>query len=60
MVAWISFRVMQMAAGDIGFLSLQRRILENAVDRERAKEAAKKAQSPVEFRSPGSFGRIAS
>jgi hypothetical protein len=45
------------ARGDIGFLKLQREILEGSLARQRRKEAEKVVSAPVEFRSPGGYGR---
>jgi ABC-type uncharacterized transport system fused permease/ATPase subunit len=54
---WLLWRVVQMARGDIGFLKLQREILEGSLARQRKKEAEKVVAAPVEFRSPGGYGR---
>lgn len=53
---WLSTRMLSMAKGDIGFIRLQRLILENAVARERRKEAARVVASPVTRVTPGRFG----
>ncbi|MBY0336584.1 MAG: hypothetical protein K2X11_08220 [Acetobacteraceae bacterium] len=55
-LAFLLFRLIQMAYGDIGFLKLQRRILSNAVNRERKKEATKRVEASVTYRTPGAFG----
>jgi len=46
-----------MARGDIGFVRLQREVLENALARQRKAAAEKIAPGNIEFRSPGGYGR---
>jgi hypothetical protein len=59
-LSWLLTRLAAMARGDIGFLKLQREILENALARERIKQAEKTVAAAVQFRSPGGYGRAAS
>jgi hypothetical protein len=54
---WLVTRVVAMAKGDIGFVKLQRRVLENALARQRKATADKIVAAEVEYRSPGSYGR---
>ncbi|MFH5926148.1 hypothetical protein [Roseomonas xinghualingensis] len=54
---WLLYKLVEMAHGDIGFLRLQRTILEGAVGRERQKEAKRKVEAPTVLRSSGSYGR---
>jgi hypothetical protein len=54
---WISTRIIAMARGDIGFVRLQREVLQNALARQRKAASEKIAAGPVEFRSPGAYGR---
>jgi hypothetical protein len=56
-LVWLLSRVIAMASGDIGFLRLQREILENALRRQRVEAAGKAASALVEFQSPGGYGR---
>lgn len=60
LLSWLLTRLASMARGDIGFLKLQRQILENALARERLKQAEKTVSAAVQFRSPGGYGRAAS
>lgn len=53
---WLAYRLLGMVQGDIGFLHLQREILENALKRERQKEAANVVSSQVTRISPGRYG----
>lgn len=57
LLVWLVSRLVVMAQGDIGFLRLQREILQNALARERKKQAEKAIVAPVQFRSPGSYGQ---
>lgn len=57
LLIWIPTRVIAMARGDIGFVKLQREILQNALARQRKAAAEKIVAGPVEFRSPGGYGR---
>ena len=54
---WLVSRVVAMAMGDIGFVRLQREVLENALSRQRKAVSEKVTASAVEFRSPGGYGR---
>jgi hypothetical protein len=54
---WLVSRVLAMAKGDIGFVRLQRLILENALGRQRKAAADKITISTIEQRSPGGYGR---
>jgi hypothetical protein len=56
-IVWLLSRVVAMAKGDIGFVRLQREILEGALRRQRAAAAEKSASAPIDFRSPGGYGR---
>jgi hypothetical protein len=57
LLVWLLWRVIAMAKGDIGFLKLQRQILEHALERQRREAAEKTISAPIEFRSPGGYGR---
>jgi hypothetical protein len=57
LIIWLLSRVIAMARGDIGFVRLQREVLENALTRQRKAAAEKIVPSPVESRSPGGYGR---
>lgn len=57
LIVWIPTRVISVARGDIGFVRLQREILQNALARQRKAAADKVVAGPVEFRSPGNYGR---
>lgn len=57
MLFWVVCRLAEMTYGDLGFLRLQRRILERALERERRKEASKKVAGPVEWQASGDYGR---
>jgi hypothetical protein len=57
LLVWILARVVAMARGDIGFVRLQREVLENALARQRKAAAEKIAPGNIEFRSPGGYGR---
>lgn len=57
LIVWIPARVIAMARGDIGFVRLQREVLQNALARQRKAAADKVVAGAVEFRSPGSYGR---
>lgn len=54
---WLISRVIAMAKGDIGFVKLQREILQNALDRQRKLAAEKIKPAEIEQRSPGGYGR---
>jgi hypothetical protein len=54
---WLVSRVIAMAMGDIGFVRLQREVLENALARQRKSASEKITASTVEYRSPGGYGR---
>jgi hypothetical protein len=54
---WLVSRVIAMAMGDIGFVRLQREVLENALARQRKAASEKITASAVEYRSPGGYGR---
>ena len=54
---WLIARVLVMAKGDIGFVRLQREILENALRRERKKTAAKIVAAAIDQTSPGGYGK---
>jgi hypothetical protein len=54
---WLVSRVIAMALGDIGFVRLQREVLENALARQRKSASEKLTASTVEYRSPGGYGR---
>jgi hypothetical protein len=60
LLVWIPTRVIAMARGDIGFVRLQREVLQNALARQRKAAADKIAPAKVEFRSPGGYGRALS
>ena len=57
LVIWLSWKLVQMTKGDLGFIKLQREILENALKRERYKVAAKVIESQLEYKSVEPFGR---
>lgn len=46
-----------MAKGDIGFVKLQREILQNALNRQRKLAAEKIVPAEVVQRSPGGYGQ---
>jgi hypothetical protein len=54
---WLVSRVIAMAMGDIGFVRLQREVLENALARQRKSASEKLTASAVEYKSPGGYGR---
>ena len=54
---WLVSRVIAMAMGDIGFVRLQREVLENALARQRKSASEKITTSTVEYKSPGGYGR---
>lgn len=56
-ITWVLLRLLEMTYGDIGFLRLQRRILEHALERERIKEASKKVAAPVNWTTKDGYGR---
>lgn len=56
-IVWIPARVIAMARGDIGFVRLQREVLQNALARQRKAAADKIVAGAVEYRSPGGYGR---
>jgi hypothetical protein len=56
----IPTRVIAMARGDIGFVRLQRDVLENALARQRKSAAEKIVPRTVESLSPGTYGRALS
>lgn len=58
-LVWLLMRVIAMARGDIGFVKLQRQVLENALARQRRANAEKIVPGKVEFQSPGGYGRMA-
>jgi hypothetical protein len=60
LLIWIPTRVIAMARGDIGFVRLQREVLQNALARQRKAAAEKIAEGAVGFRSPGGYGRALS
>jgi hypothetical protein len=60
LLMWIPTRVIAMARGDIGFVRLQREVLENALARQRKAVAEKIVPGTVESRSPGGYGRALS
>ena len=57
LLVWVFSRLIAMVHGDIGFVRLQRRVLENALKRTREAEAAAKAEQPVAWKSGGGYGR---
>ena len=57
LLVWIPTRVIAMARGDIGFVRLQREVLQNALARQRKAAADKIVAGTVETRSPGGYGR---
>ncbi|UWU88165.1 hypothetical protein N2605_17490 [Bradyrhizobium yuanmingense] len=57
LLVWILSRVLAMARGDIGFVRLQREVLENALARQRKAASEKIVPATVEFRSSGGYGR---
>jgi hypothetical protein len=57
LLIWLVTRVVAMAKGDIGFVKLQREILQNALNRQRKIAAEKIIPAEVEHRSPGAYGR---
>lgn len=57
-LSWLITRLISMINGDIGFLRLQRRILENALARERKKAAEKIASSRSVELVSGNYGRV--
>jgi hypothetical protein len=57
LLIWIPTRVIAMARGDIGFVRLQREVLQNALARQRKATADKIVAGTVELRSPGGYGR---
>jgi uncharacterized membrane protein YiaA len=57
-ITWLIMRLVSMVRGDIGFLRLQRQILENALMRERKKAAEKIASSRSVELVTGKYGRV--
>ena len=54
---WVLLRLVEMTYGDIGFIRLQRHIIEHALERERNREALKKISASVDWKSSGDYGR---
>lgn len=57
LLIWLLSRVIAMAKGDIGFVRLQREVLENALARQRKIAAEKIVAGAIDYRSPGGYGR---
>lgn len=57
LLIWLITRVIAMAKGDIGFVKLQREILQNALNRQRKLAAEKIVPAEVVQRSPGGYGQ---
>ena len=57
LLIWLVWRLLLMARGDIGFLRLQRKVLENALLRDRRKHVEELLDQSALHRSPGEYGR---